>query len=312
MIGVGSPVFGQLAALADPTRARILLLLEQQALAVTELCAVLQLPQSTVSRHLKVLAEEELVSARSEGASRLYRLARLEPPQRKLWQAVRDEVSAGASVEQDAQRLASVLQERRSRSAAFFSAKAADWESVRKDLFGARVEVLPLLALLEPKWVVGDLGCGTGQIARTLAPFVQQVIAVDASAAMIKAAQARVGSMENIDLRLGDLEQLPIGDKELDAALLFLVLHYVVDPIRALTEAQRVVKPGGILLVTDMLPHDRAEYRETMGHVWQGFAPEQLSSWLEEAGFSDCAVVELSPDPTAKGPSLFAARARRS
>ena len=311
MIRVASPVFGQLAALADPTRGRILLLLEQQALAVTELCAVLQLPQSTVSRHLKVLAEEEWVSARAEGASRLYRLG-LDSARRKLWQAVRDEISSAPSAEQDAQRLTSVLRERRSRSAAFFSATAADWEGVRRELYGSRVELLPLLALLEPSWVVGDLGCGTGQVARSLAPFVKRLIGVDASAAMIQAAQARTNGNRNIDLRIGELEQLPISDAELDAALLFLVLHYVVDPARALAEAGRVLKPGGTLVITDMLPHDRSDYRETMGHVWQGFAEEQLAAWLSAAGFQDFGFVELTPDSQAKGPLLFAARARRS
>jgi ArsR family transcriptional regulator len=229
-----------------------------------------------------------------------------------LWQAVREEISSAPSADQDAQRLASVLQERRSRSAAFFSATAADWEGVRKELYGNRVELLPLLALLEPSLVVGDLGCGTGQVARSLAPFVKRVIGVDASAAMIQAAQARTNGNRNIDLRIGELEQLPISDGELDAALLFLVLHYVVDPARALAEAARVIKPGGSLVITDMLPHDRIDYRETMGHVWQGFAEDQLAAWLSAAGFQNFGFIELTPDPQAKGPLLFAARARRS
>ncbi len=312
MIRAASPVFGQLAALADPTRGRILLLLEQQPLAVTELCTVMQLPQSTVSRHLKVLAEEDWVSARAEGASRLYRLGKLDASRRKLWQAVRDEISIGAGADQDAQRLASVLQERRTRSAAFFSATASDWESVRKDLYGSRVELLPLAALLEPSWVVGDLGCGTGQVARSLAPFVARVIGVDASDAMISAATARTRTQANIELRLGELEQLPLADGELDAALLFLVLHYVVDPARALSEACRVLKPGGRLVITDMLPHERGDYLDTMGHVWQGFSEEQLAAWLSAAGFRDFGMIELPPEPQAKGPLLFAARARRA
>ncbi len=307
-----SPVFGQLAALADPTRSRILLLLEQQPLSVTDLCAVVQLPQSTVSRHLKVLGDEGWTAVRSEGASRLYRLGRLEPWSRKLWQAVREEVRDTAISQQDAQRVRSVLAERHSRSTAFFAAAAGQWDAVRRELFGNASVILPLLALLDRKWVVGDLGCGAGQLAAALAPFVGRVIGVDASSAMIEAARARLADAPNVEVRNGSLEDLPISAGELDVALLILVLHYVADPGLALAEASRALKPEGKLLIVDMVPHNHAEYGETMGHLWQGFAVEELEQWLSEAGFELESRVDLPPDPVAKGPNLFAAVARRS
>lgn len=310
MIKTATPVFGQLAALADPTRSRILLLLEQQALSVGEVCSVMQLPQSTVSRHLKVLVDEGWATARSEGTSRLYRLAQLRPASRQIWDTVKPEVSGTPAGQQDRQRLSAVLEARRDRSAAFFSAAAGEWERVREELFGTGAELLPLLALLDPELVVADLGCGTAHISRTLAPFVRRVIGVDASEAMLEAARSRVPA--NVELRAGRLEELPIADSDVDCALLLLVLHYVVDPAAVLQEAARVLKPGGRLLVVDMMPHDREDLQETMGHVWLGFSSEQMHEWLHAAGFAASQLLPLPVDARARGPALFAARAIKS
>lgn len=310
MITAAASLFGQLAALADATRSRMLLLLEQQPLSVTEICSVMQLPQSTASRHLKVLVAESWASARADGASRVYRLARLPAPARRIWETVRAEVADTPAARQDGQRLSAVLEVRREKSAEFFSAAAGDWDRVRQELFGSNAELLPLLALLDSDWVVGDLGCGTGHIARTLAPFVKTVIGVDASSAMLAAARAR--SSERIEFRKGELELLPIAAAELDVALLFLVLPYVVDPGCVLKEAARTVKPGGQVLVLDMMPHEREELGESMGHLWMGFSVEQMTEWLRAAGFARIQHIALPVDARAKGPALFATRAVRT
>jgi ArsR family transcriptional regulator len=306
-------VLERLGALADEIRSRTLLLLDRHELAVGELCSVLQLPQSTVSRHLKVLSDGGWVVARAEGPSRRYTMApQLEPEARRLWQVVRSQLADGPAAAQDAERLRSVLAERRSRSQEFFSASAAQWDALRADLFGQRADLLALPGLLDEAWTVGDLGCGTGQVAAALAPFVRGVIAVDQSRAMLAAARVRLKGVDNVELRSGDLEELPIEDRALDAAVLLLVLHYVVDPAKALVEARRVLKPGGRLLVMDMTPHAREEYRQTMGHVWQGFDAEQMSAWAAEAGFERMRYRSLPPDAQAKGPGLFAATMRRA
>jgi len=128
---------------------------------------------------------------------------------------------------------------------------------------------------------------------------------------MLSAARKRLAKLDNVEIRAGDLESLPIVDEELDAALLVLVLHHVAEPARALAEAHRALSPGGRLLVVDMLPHDRQEYRRTMGHVWLGVGEEQLAAWMREAGFTRVRYVPLPIDPSAKGPTLFVCTAVR-
>jgi ubiquinone/menaquinone biosynthesis C-methylase UbiE len=304
-------VFERLSALADPIRGRLLLLLERQELTVREIQAALRLPQSTVSRHLKVLADLGLVQQRSEGTSNWYRMPARElgAPVRRLWQAVRDEVASSPRARRDAERIRQVLAERHLTSQRFFASTAGQWDRLRRELFGERPELPALLGLLDEDWTVGDLGCGTGQLTAALAPFVKRVIAVDESAAMLKSAAQRAQHLPNVELRSGTLEEPPIAGGELDAALLVLVLHHAVDPSRVLAAARRALRPGGKLLLVDMLPHDHAEYRDQMGHQWLGFAEEQIRGWLESAGFARARFVMLPSDQQAKGPGLFAATA---
>jgi ubiquinone/menaquinone biosynthesis C-methylase UbiE/DNA-binding transcriptional ArsR family regulator len=307
-------ILDRLASLADTTRSRILLLLDGHELTVSELCTIMQLPQSTVSRHLKALADAAWVSARAEGTSHLYTMTRedLDASARRLWLLVREEVGPTPAGTQDQRRLAATLAERRTKSQQFFSSSGGQWDRVRDELFGDRFHLAALAALVDGNWTVGDLGCGTGQVTAALAPFVARVIAVDASAAMLQAAKKRLQGSDNIDLRRGDLEALPIDDGRLDAATLMLVLHHVPEPERALGEVARVLKPGGRALIVDMLPHERENYRQQMGHVWLGFGDEHVRRLLAESGFEDIRIVSLPPDARAKGPELFVATGRRA
>jgi ArsR family transcriptional regulator len=301
-----------MTALADPIRTRVLLLLERHELTVNEIKSVLQLPQSTVSRHLKVLTDHDWIISRPEGTSRRYRAAeKMEQASRKLWHVVREQVMASSAAANDARRVQTVLAHRRSKSQKFFSTSAGQWDRLRVELFGSRADLLGLLGLLEESWTVADLGCGTGQLTESIAPFVERVIAVDDSSAMLGAARRRLASMSNVEVKSGRLESLPIDAGSLDAALLFLVLHYVPEPQEAVAEARRTLKPGGRLLIVDMMPHDRDDLQHEMGHVWKGFSEEQVASLFESAGMSGARYHPLPPDEAAKGPTLFAAVARR-
>jgi ubiquinone/menaquinone biosynthesis C-methylase UbiE len=303
-----------MASLADTTRSRILLLLDRHELTVSELCGIVQLPQSTVSRHLKALADGDWIAARAEGTSNLYTMTRddLDPSARRLWLLVREQVGASPAAAHDQRRLQAVLAERRTKSQEFFSSSAGHWDRVRDELFGDRFHLAALAAFAQDDWTVGDLGCGTGQVSAALAPFVEKVIAVDESAAMLQAAKKRLQGLDNVDVRRGDLEALPIDDARLDAATLMLVLHHVPEPERALAEVARVLKPRGRAVIVDMLPHERESYRQQMGHVWLGFSDDHVRRLFQEAGFEDVRIVSLPPDAKAKGPGLFVATGRRA
>ena len=308
---VTAPILDQLAVLSDAIRVRVLAVLEAHELTVSELCEVLRLPQSTVSRHLKTLSDGGWVTSRREATSRLYSVdaAALPESAKGLWQVVRGQVGTAPAAAADARRLARVLDARRATSQAFFAGAAGEWGRLRDELFGAATPAKALLGLLDPDWVVADLGCGTGHVSSLVAPFVGRVIGVDASAAMLAAAEDLVPA--HVELRQGALEALPIGDAEVDVVLLVLVLHHVPDPARALAEAARILKPGGRLIVVDMQPHDREDYRQSMGHVWLGFGEPHVIRLLQGARLEAARVVPLAPEASAEGPSLFLATARR-
>jgi ArsR family transcriptional regulator len=289
-----------------------LLLLDRHELTVGELCSILQLPQSTVSRHLKLLADDGWIIARGEATSRFYKMvpSRLDDATKQLWAVVRSQVSSAVGASQDARRADSVLAKRRDKAQIFFYNQADVWDKMRADMIGARTDLLALLDLLDENWVVGDLGCGAGHIAEALAPCVKRVIAIDESGPMLAAARARLASHENVELRTGPIVALPIEDASLDAAVLFLVAHFITDPTKVMREIRRVLKPGGRLLIVDLMSHDRIEYVVQLGHVWQGFDGDQVKAWLTDAGFAACRYRALPDDPDAKGPTLFVASAR--
>jgi ubiquinone/menaquinone biosynthesis C-methylase UbiE/DNA-binding transcriptional ArsR family regulator len=307
------PLLEDLTAVADATRSRMLLLLDGHELTVSELCGVLQLPQSTVSRHLKILADAGWVTSRREGTSRFYQLMLdgRDVAARRLWGLLRDQVADTAAAGQDARRLRAALAERRAQSQQFFESVAGQWDKVREGLFGGGSHFKTLAGLLDDRWAVADLGCGTGALTASMAPFVARVTGIDRSGEMLQAARRRLRAFPNVDLRRSDLESLPIADGDLDAATLLLVLHHVSDPAAVLSEAARALKPGGRLVITDMLAHDREEYRQQMGHVWLGFSEEHMHRLLGAAGFESARVVPMPTEPAAKGPALFVASARK-
>ncbi len=327
MAAANLPLLDSFSVLADATRCRMLWLLDNQELTVSELCAVLQLPQSTVSRHLKTLADGDWVSSRRDGTSRYYALAvnghshgngsnGVSPavpkgPRAQIWALTRAELADRPGVEQDLRRLGRVLARRSETSQQFFATSAGHWDRLRAELFGDDFAMRALIGLMPADWTVADLGCGTGALVAGLAPHAARVIGVDASEEMLAAARHRLTGLTNVDLRTGSLESLPIENASVDAATMMLVLHHVASPAAAIAEAARILRPGGRLLIVDMTPHDHEEYRQQMGHVWLGFSDEHMKRLLTHAGLAAPRVQALPPDEDAKGPGLFAASAHK-
>ncbi len=306
------PVLSHLGTLSDSTRCRLLAVLDRREFSVTELCQILQLPQPSVSRHLRVLSDDGWVRARSEGNRRPYR--RSDPLTREqalLWEVVRGQLDADDRLTADAERADAVLAQRQDRSRDFFSASADRWDEIRAELYGIRADLLPLFGLLDPTWCVADLGAGTGILSSAIAPFVDRVVLVDRSPEMLRAARRRLASADNVEFRQGDLERLPLDDDACDLAVTSLVLHHVPKPDVVLREVARILRPGGRLIIVDMREHDRDDLSDTMGHMWAGFQPVVLTEWLRQAGLAPGPWVPLRPDPAGRGPLLFLQTATR-
>jgi ArsR family transcriptional regulator len=290
----------------------MLLLLERHELTVSELCAVLQLPQSTVSRQLKTLAEASWVTSRRDGTSRYYTLLLDTADSQTLWQLTRAQLEGKSAAAQDLRRLERVLAARRATSEQFFATASGKWDKLRDELFGNDFAFRAIAGLIDDEWTVADLGCGTGAMTAILAPHVAHVIGVDASEEMLDAAKSRLAAAKNIEFRKGSLEALPVAPASVDAATLMLVLHHLPSPADALAEAARILKPGGRVLIVDMAPHEKDDYRQQMGHVWLGFSEDQMKKMLGAAGFTHVKLHALPPAHSAKGPALFMATGRSS
>ena len=300
--------------LADPMRLRLLRILDRHELGVADLCDVLQAPQSTVSRHLKLLLDQRWVQSRRQGTNHLYEmiLDELQPAARKLWLLAREQMEAWATLGQDELRLQRRLSQREGDSESFFAGAAGEWDRIRSDLYGSRFDLFAVLPLLPPNTVIADLGCGAGDLAAQIAPHVKTVIGVDNSAEMLKAARKRANGQTNIDLRRGDVTALPLADAEADAALMILSLTYVAEPRAAIAEMARVLKPGGRAIIVDLLRHDRDDFRRQLGQKWPGFDPADLRQLLTAGGLRSPVVTPVPTDQNAKGPALFVATASAS
>lgn len=305
-----------LATLADATRVRLLRLVDRQELGVSDLCAVVQLPQSTVSRHLKVLADEAWLISRRQATTNLYRmlLDELEPAQRDLWVLTRDRMAQWPTLAQDDVRLAARLAEKAGDTRAFFDDAAEGWDRTRTELYGDRFGLEAMLSLLPSDWTVADFGCGTGRLAADLAPNVKQVVGVDNSPAMLEAAAAQTRELSNVKLKQGELTDVPLKSATCDAVLCVLVLTYLDAPGAAavVNEMARVLKPGGKAVVVDLMLHDRDDFRRSLGQRSMGFTPETLGGLFTDAGLQQPNCRSLTPAPDAKGPTLLLGTAERA
>jgi demethylmenaquinone methyltransferase/2-methoxy-6-polyprenyl-1,4-benzoquinol methylase/ArsR family transcriptional regulator len=284
------PALAALNAAGEETRLRLLKLLAESELTVSEIVAILGQSQPRVSRHLKLLVEAGLVERRREGAWAFFRLA----PTGAGGELARNIVSwldAGDSLlTNDRSRMAEVRRARTENAARYFAAHAGEWDAIRSmHAPEARVEEAIRKAVGDkPVRCLLDLGAGTGRMLELFAPLAERAIGVDLSSAMLAVARGRLEQTgwRNVTLRQGDIYALPIERNSCDLVIVHQVLHYLDDPARALREAARVLSPGGRLLVVDFAPHNEEVLRDKHAHRRLGFSKEEIETLLEQAGLT--------------------------
>lgn len=297
-------------ALADQTRLRLLNVLSRHELNVNELVQILEMGQSRISRHLKILSASGLLIWRREGLWVFYSV-----PQsgltRDFINATLPFIAEDPSLRPDLDMAASMLEERVHKTKQFFNTIAEDWDKLSREVLGrfdlarAVARHMPAPPALE---VAVDLGCGTGNVLQAMLDKANVVIGVDGSPRMLELARRRFADLGNrISLRIGDLSHLPLRDGEADFASLNMVLHHVPSPVEVLGEIRRVLAPQGLLVLTDFNAHSDENMRCEYGDHWLGFDGETLHSYLTRAGF---AVVSGELAPVERGLALHIIVAR--
>jgi len=281
-------------ALADEGRLRILRSVDQAELSVAELVQALEMPQSTVSRHLKPMREAGLVASRREGTSVFYNRGPLFRDA-AFAQILNGRLKEIAVANRDAAAVERVLELRRRKSREFFDGIAGRYGSLTEPGGGWQALAAAMAAGFAGK-AVADLGCGEGYLTLLLARIAKRVVAFDQSEKMLKLVEekaAEQGVLDRIDFRVGILEELDLGGEELDAVFLSQALHHASNPEVVVRSAAAGLKPGGQLIVLDLVRHEHEWAREEWADQWLGFDPFEIREWLERAGLAPLVVDSL-------------------
>ena len=287
------------ASLADPTRLRILVLLRAMELSVGEIAQVLGQSQPRVSRHVKILIDAGLAERRKEGSWVFVSLgvrARVEPLFQLLdrWSELDGDSTTTAA---DAARLAAVRADRAAAAERYFASHAGEWDALRS-LHVAESEVEAAIARALGKAPIGrliDIGTGTGRMIELFGPAADQSLGIDRSPEMLRLARVKLAQagLDAVELRQGDMYSLPLASGSAETVIIHQVLHYAQNPAAAVSEAARLLTPGGRLLIVDFAPHEFEELRSRDAHVRLGFADESVLKYFEEAGLQGRVVEHL-------------------
>ena len=308
-----------LKAAGEETRLRVLALLAEAELTVSDLTDILRQSQPRISRHLKLLAEAGLVERFREGTWAFFRLAE-HGEGADVARTLIDRLNPGDQmIARDRARLASVRQTRAIAAQAYFRAHAAEWDRIRKlHVTDAAVEEAIRAALADkPFRSLLDLGTGTGRMLELFGPEIERGLGLDLSLDMLLLARDRLerAGLKNCSVRQGDIYDLPLTNDSFDVVILHQVLHFLDDGARALHEAARVLRPGGRLLVVDFAPHEQEFLREQFAHRRLGFAPETVTQWITASGLEPVLHKSLTPEQGSEGKiavSLWLARDTRA
>jgi ArsR family transcriptional regulator len=288
-----------LKAAAEPTRLRILQLLAAGELSVKDLTLILGQSQPRISRHLKLLAEAGLVERFREGSWAYFRVSDRSTGGRLALDILSLIDRADQVVGRDRERADALKRERETTAQSYFQEHAADWDRIRALHVGERDVEQAMAEALGPGPfdLLIDLGTGTGRILELFADRYERAIGFDINHAMLAYARSKVasGGLARVQVRHGDLYALSLPDGAADAIVMHQVLHFLSDPALAIREAARVLAPGGKLLVVDFAPHEVEFLREEYAHDRLGFAPQQVTHWMQEAGLQPSLQRDLVP-----------------
>jgi len=304
---------GTLKAAGEATRLRILTLLSETELTVSDLTEILRQSQPRLSRHLRLLAEADLVERYREGSWAFFRLGERGSAADIAHSLIARLDPGDPVIARDRERLAAVRAARAAAAQNYFRRHAAEWDRIR-DLHVADAAVeQEVHATLADKPIRSllDLGTGTGRMLELFAPQIERGIGLDLSRDMLALARARLdrSGLKHCSVRHGDIYDLALPRDTFDAVIIHQVLHFLDDGARAIREAAGVLRPGGRLLVVDFAPHDLEFLREEHAHRRLGFAPETVKQWLEAAGLEPLRQQTLPPGPHGKiAVSLWLAR----
>ncbi len=291
-----SSTLKSLRSLADPTRLRLLALLERDELSVNELQEVTRMGQSRISTHLRQLQDAELLESRREGKRTFYKLnAHADPMAHECIQLALRGAREMPEYAPDQLNLKRILARRNERAQLFFNHIAGRFDRSYGPGRSWQAFGQMLLRILPPV-VVADLGAGEGLLSELLARRARKVIAVDNSEKIVAfgAAKARKHGLKNIEFRLGDLEDPPLEPHSVDVVVLSQALHHAKNPQRAVAACHRILRPGGQVMILDLLRHNVEQARELYGDLWLGFAEGDLHRWLEAAGFKKIEITAVA------------------
>ena len=288
-----------LRAAGEETRLRLLVLLAEGDLTVSDLTDILGQSQPRISRHLKLMVDAGLITRHREGSWAFFRLAQHHDGAPLAQWLVEGLAGDDVVLKTDRERLAAVRAARNDVAQTYFARHAGEWDRIRS-LHVSEMQVdQAILDSLGPKplQAVLDLGTGTGQMLRLLAPQSDRLLGLDVNASMLSVARAQLAAcgLHRVELRQGDLYALPVERESFDLVVLHQVLHYLDDPMRALREAAHAVSAGGRVLVVDFAPHDLEFLREEQAHRRLGFADPQMRQWLTDAGLQVEKTLSLAP-----------------
>ncbi len=273
-------------SLSDITRIRLFNILLHHELSVNEIVSVMGMGQSRISRHLKILVDSGILACRRDGIWAFYSVVG-NGPGRRFADAVSYLLEDEAFSEKDLSCTQQIVDDRRFNTMNFFNSIASEWDLLKQEIIGDLDLNAAIIDRMDNCRVVVDLGCGTGDLIWKIKTIVSHVIGVDSSTKMLEETRNRLQKTDNgVDLRLGELEHLPLGNNEADCAVMSMVLHHLSDPEAVFEEVNRILKQKGTFIISDFDKHDNEALRKTYGDRWLGFSCEEIEKWLVNHGFT--------------------------